>query len=145
MIEAPRKVYIETTVASYLTARPSGNLLAAAWQKTTSDWWETQRRRFDLYTSDVTLEEASRGDSVAAQRRLQILAGIPLLELTDGAVELAERLLSVGAIPAGVIDDALHVGVASVHGMDYLLTWNFRHLDTTGDLHSTGIDGRCQR
>lgn len=75
------------------------------------------------------MEEAGRGDPEAAQRRIQSLTGVPLLELTDPAIDLAEQLLRSGALPAKASDDALHVGVAVVHGMDYLLTWNFRHLD----------------
>ena len=73
-----KTVYIETSVVSYLIARPSSDLLAAAWQKATVDWWDTQRSRFDLYTSDVVIEEAGRGDLEATERRLQALAGIPV-------------------------------------------------------------------
>ena len=72
-----KRVYIETSIVSYLTARPTSNLLAAAWQKATVDWWDTQKGRFDLYTSDVTMEEAGRGDSDAAVRRLQVLSQSP--------------------------------------------------------------------
>ncbi len=128
-MEERKKVYIETTIPSYLTARPASDLIGAAWQKSTSDWWDRQRARFDLYTSDVTMEEAGRGDPEAARRRIDVLWGVPLLELTEVSVGIAERLLSEGVLPEGATDDALHVGVSSAHGMDYLLTWNFRHLD----------------
>lgn len=124
-----RRVYVETSIVSYLTARPTSDLIAAAWQKATLDWWDTQRGRFDLYTSDVTLEEAGRGDTNAAARRLEALSGIPVLELTDSAVDLASALVGQGALPRKAIDDALHVALCAVHGVDYLLTWNFRHLD----------------
>ena len=77
-----KSVYIETSIISYLTARPSRDLLAAAWQKVTIDWWETQRDRFDLYTSDLVTEEAGRGDDSAVSRRLEALDGIPLIEIT---------------------------------------------------------------
>lgn len=126
---ANRRVYIETSIVSYLTARPTSDLVAAAWQKATVDWWESQRDRFDLFTSDVSIEEASRGDSTAAASRLSALAGLPLLELTDSAVELAKALVQEGAFPSNAADDALHVAICSVHHIDYLLTWNFRHLD----------------
>lgn len=122
-------VYIETTVVSYLTARPTNDLLAAAWQKATVDWWETQRSRFDLYTSDVSLEEAGRGDPEAARRRLEAISGIPVLAINHPVVTLSKALLKDRAIPATAQDDALHLAVSVVHGIDYLLTWNCRHLD----------------
>ncbi len=124
-----RRVYIETSIVSYLTSRPTADLLAAAWQKATVDWWETQRHRFELFTSEVTHEEAGRGDASAAARRLEALSGIPLLEITDAAREVAKALISEGGIPSTATDDALHMAISSVHRTDYLLTWNFRHLD----------------
>lgn len=122
-------VYIETSVVSYLTARPTNDLLAAAWQKATVDWWETQRSRFDLYTSAVSLEEAGRGDPEAARRRLEAISGIPALVIDDPVVTLSKALLKERAIPARAQDDAVHLAVSAVHGIDYLLTWNCRHLD----------------
>lgn len=114
---------------SYLTARPTSDLLAAAWQKTTIDWWDTQKDRFDLYTSDVTLEEAGKGNPEAAARRLEALSGIPILPITEAVIALSKALLRGRAFPAKALDDALHVAVSAVHGIDYLLTWNCRHLD----------------
>ncbi|MEW6756493.1 MAG: type II toxin-antitoxin system VapC family toxin [Candidatus Latescibacterota bacterium] len=122
-------MYIETSIVSYLTARPTNDLLAAAWQKATADWWDTQRGRFELYTSDVTMEEAGRGDSMAAARRLRALSDIPVLKLTDAVASLARALREGNALPSRALDDALHVAVCAVHGVEYLLTWNFRHLD----------------
>ena len=124
-----KTVYIETSIVSYLTARPTSNLLVAAWQKTTVDWWDTQRNRFDLYTSNVTVEEAGRGSPEAAARRLEALAGIPLLPITEAVVVLSKALLQGGAPPAKALDDSLHIAISAVHGVDYLLTWNCRHLD----------------
>ena len=124
-----KTVYIETSIVSYLTSRPTSDLLVAAWQKTTLDWWDTQRNRFDLYTSDVALEEAGRGDSKAAARRLEALSGIPILPITEAVVALSKALLQGKALPAKALNDALHISVSAVHGVDYLLTWNFRHLD----------------
>ena len=124
-----KTVYIETSIVSYLTARPTSDLLAAAWQKTTVDWWDTQRNRFDLYTSDVTVEEAGRGDPEAATRRLEALLGIPILPITEAVVALSKALLQERALPTKALDDSLHIAVSAVHGVDYLLTWNFRHLD----------------
>ena len=124
-----KTVYIETSIVSYLTAQPSSDLLAAAWQKATVDWWNTQRNRFDLYTSDVVLEEAGRGNPPAVERRLNALAGIPLLALTDAVHTLSKALLHKGALPAKALDDSLHIALSAVHEVDYLLTWNFRHID----------------
>ena len=112
---------------SYLTARPTGDLVGAAWQKITADWWETQRQRFDLRT-EVTLGEAGRGDAEAGARRVAALA-VSLLPVTKAADELSKALVQGGAVPERAETDALHVAVAAVNGVDYLLTWNCRHLD----------------
>ena len=124
-----KRVYIETSIVSYLTARPSSDLLAAAWQKVTTDWWDTQRNRFDLFASDVVFEEAGRGDAIMAVRRLEVLAGIPLVAITDEVIALSEALIQAGALPPKAIGDALHIALSAVHGVDYLLTWNYRHID----------------
>ena len=124
-----KKVYIETSVVSYLTARPSSDLLAAAWQKVTVDWWDRQRHRFDLFASDIVIEEAGRGGREAAERRLEALSGIPLLAITEEVVLFSETLVEKGAVPRKAIGDSLHIAVTAVHGVDYLLTWNTRHID----------------
>ena len=124
-----KSVYIETSIASYLTARPSRDLRAAAWQQTTIQWWEQERPKHDLFTSELVLAEARAGDADAARRRLAALDEFPLLAVTDDAKDLADRLMADGGIPAHAEADALHIAVASVHGMDYLLTWNCRHID----------------
>ena len=124
-----KRVYIETSIISFLTARPSKNLLASAWQSMTIDWWEKRGNLFDIFTSVLVHEEAGRGDKDAAQKRLKSLEGIPILELTDSAIELSKRLLSQKALPLNATDDALHIAMASVHNIDFLLTWNCRHID----------------
>jgi len=124
-----KTVYIETSIVSYLTARPSINLLAAAWQKATVDWWDTQRRRFFLYVSDIVIAEAGRGNSTAAARRLEALVDIPILEITDAVVALSKALIAGGAVTEKALDDSLHIALSAVHGVDYLLTWNCRHID----------------
>jgi predicted nucleic acid-binding protein len=123
-----QKVYIETSIVSFLTARPSSNLLTAAWQNITTEWWERRRNDFQIFTSELVWEEARRGDKKAALRRQNVLEGIPLLELTESAVNLAKALLSNKAVPHKATDDAFHIALASVHCIDYLLTWNFRHI-----------------
>ncbi|HRU05506.1 MAG TPA: type II toxin-antitoxin system VapC family toxin [Candidatus Brocadiia bacterium] len=124
-----KTVYIETSVVSYLTALPARDLLAAAWQNATFHWWQVQRPRFELFTSQLVLDEAAQGHPEAAGRRLDSLAGIPLLPMPDPVTELATALLREGALPDKATDDALHVAVAAYHGVDYLLTWNCRHID----------------
>ncbi len=124
-----KTVYIETSIVSYLTARPTNDLLAAAWQKTTIDWWDTQSSRFCLYTSNVVTEDAGRGNPDAASRRLEALSGIPLLAITEAVVVLSKALIQERALPAKALDDSLHTALAAVHGIDYLLTWNCRHID----------------
>ena len=124
-----KKVYIETSIVGFLGGRPSRNLLAAAWQSITTDWWENRRELFDIYVSELVLEEAGRGDEGAAQKRLSNLESIPLLAVTDSAVELSKKLLEQGALPPKATDDALHIALTSVHNIDYLLTWNCRHID----------------
>jgi predicted nucleic acid-binding protein len=121
-------VYIETSIVSYLTARPSRDLLVAAHQQLTATWWEQQRSHYDLFTSQVVLAEARAGDTEAAQRRIVVLERLPLLDVTDMAITLAAALVSGQALPAQAVQDALHIAVTCVHGVEYLLTWNCAHL-----------------
>jgi hypothetical protein len=122
------KVYLETTIPSYLTSRPSRDLRVAAHQQATHDWWNDQRLRFSLFVSPRVLAEAGSGDDAAAVRRLTQLEGIPVLAFTPEARLLVTRFLGVGLIPERCLEDAAHVAIATVHGMDYLLTWNCRHI-----------------
>jgi predicted nucleic acid-binding protein len=124
-----KTVYIETSVVSYLTALPARDLLVSAWQSATHQWWLNRRSNFELVTSQLVLDEAAVGHPEAAERRLRSLAGIPILPITGAASELAVCLLKEGALPEKAADDALHLAIAAYHGVDYLLTWNCRHLD----------------
>ena len=123
-----RKVYIETSVASYLTARPSRDLMVAAHQELTAEWWANHRERFEVYISEIVLREAARGDESAAAKRLAELEGIDVLTLDDGARALARLFVERGLIPKQALEDAFHVAVATAQGMDFLLTWNCRHI-----------------
>ena len=123
------KVYIETSFISFLSSKPSRNLVAMAWQQVSLDWWECRRPLFDLYTSELVIDEAKRGDRKAAERRLTFIEQLPVLNVSDSAIALAQRFLDEGAMPAKAFGDALHVALAVVHHMDYLLTWNCRHID----------------
>lgn len=122
------RVYIETTVVSYLTARPSRDLIIAAHQQITHDWWDTRRVNYELCVSALVLDEAGAGDVQAAQERLLVLQPLLVIETTTQALELAEELLRAGALPGKAADDALHIAIAATKAIPYLLTWNCRHL-----------------
>ncbi len=121
------KVYLETTVISYLTALPARDIVQAAHQQITHEWWE-RRERFELFVSQAVFREASRGDADAAARRLAALVGIAVLDVTDEVTELAERFLATNAMPAKAATDAVHVALSVMNGLDYLLTWNCAHI-----------------
>jgi predicted nucleic acid-binding protein len=124
----PNRVYIETTIASYLTARPSRDVVIAGHQQTTHEWWNGRRQSYELCVSEVVLEEAALGDPEAAQQRLEILSSMSLLQIAPEALSLAEALVQAGALPKQAAHDALHIAVAAVNGIPYLMTWNCRHL-----------------
>jgi len=121
------RVYLETTIPSYLAAWPSRDLVMAAHQQTTREWWETRRQEFELFISQVVVDEASVGDADAAMRRLEKLADIPLLEASAHVDALAEELMKHVPLPPKAAADSLHIAIAAVNGMDYLLTWNCTH------------------
>ena len=121
-------VYIETSIFSYLSARPSRNLIAAARQQLTIEWWEDHRHKYQYFISNVVIAEASRGDEIQAQARLDSLKDIRRLEITDECKYLAEKLISDSPMPEKANDDALHAAISSYYSMDFLLTWNCRHL-----------------
>ncbi len=122
-----QRVYLETTIPSYLTARPSRDIVRAAEQEVTRAWWAS-RDRFDVYVSDLVVKEVAAGDPEAAVQRIQSLAGITVLELTPEAQRLGMELVKRAALPAKAVIDALHISIAAVHGIDYLLTWNCKHI-----------------
>ena len=110
------KVYLETTIPSYLTAWPSRDLVKAAHQQVTREWWQN-RARFDLYISQLVLREAGGGDAEAARLRLEALRGIPVLALSPAASALAQQLVQQGPLPENAVADALHIAIAVVNGM----------------------------
>lgn len=123
------KIYIETSIVSYYTSRPSSDIITTARQQVTQEWWEESRNQFDSYISVLVLEEARGGDPIAAENRLAALKGIPVLEITDEAEELAAAFVKFGPIPETHSEDALHIALAIVNGMDFLVTWNFHHIN----------------
>ncbi len=122
------KLYLETTVPSYLTAWPSRDLIRAGHQQLTKEWWQTRRAGFDIYISQFVLDEAAAGDAEAARERLAALQGLPILDLSEEVVDLARALNVSLALPEKAVTDAAHIATAAVHGMHFLLTWNCAHI-----------------
>jgi hypothetical protein len=121
-------VYIETTIVSVLTARTPLDPVKLADQIITRNWWDTQRSRFDLFTSQLVVLEARAGHPDAARRRLEVLTTLPIAPSGDNAVRLAADLIRVLAVPAKEQRDALHIATAAANGITHLLTWNCTHL-----------------
>jgi predicted nucleic acid-binding protein len=127
-MEMRPRVYVETTVVSYLTSRPSRDVVVAGHQQLTRDWWDMARDRFEVVASQLVVQEASTGDPSAAQRRLEVLEQVDLVAMSEEALLLAQSLVDEGVLPLRAANDALHLAIALTNGVDYLLTWNCRHL-----------------
>jgi hypothetical protein len=121
-------LYIETTIIGYLTSRVSNLLVAAANQQITRDWWDDHRGDFEVFISRFVVDECAAGDREGAAERLERIKGIPLLNVTDEVVRLADILLVGVPLPRKAQVDAYHVAVATVNGVQYLLTWNCKHI-----------------
>lgn len=121
-------VYLETTIVSYLTALPSRDLVMAANQATTREWWATRQGTFDLYISQAVIEESRAGDPDAAARRWAVLQHIARVDISQDVLTLAKLLVTELSLPAKARTDALHIAAAAVNGMNYLLTWNCTHI-----------------
>jgi hypothetical protein len=128
-------------VVSYLAAEPSRDLVVAAHQRITSQWW-SQRTRFRLFVSELVIQEAAAGDPGLAGRRLERIAGLGVLKIRDDAVRLAEALVDQGPIPVKASADALHIALAAAHGIDFVLTWNMRHIANAA--MRVGIERTCR-
>ena len=123
-----KKVYVETSVISNLTARPSSRVVEAGRQIATIEWWERATQEYELYGSFVVEREAARGDAEAASRRLEKLRDLKSAVFDDRAIILAEALLSDTAVPRNSYDDALHIATAAINEMEFLVTWNCKHI-----------------
>lgn len=121
-------VYVETSIVSYLRERTTDQIVAAARQVHTKRWWTRERERYELYASRFVLDEAKFGSEELAAARLEALKDIPLLDLSESAFLLGTELLNRAALPEKARIDALHIAVAAVHELDYLLTWNCKHI-----------------
>ena len=121
-------LYVETTIPSYLASRPSRDVIVLAHQQITAEWWTTRRLAFDLRVSELVILEAGRGDPELARARREFLDGIPLLDASSQVGSLAEKYVTELQIPEQARNDAVHLAFATVHEVDYLLTWNCAHL-----------------
>lgn len=135
-------MYVETSVVSYLTSRPSRDVVVAAHQQITQEWWDKRRNAFALVASQLVVQEAGAGDEEAARARLRILADIELLAVSADALALAAALLEPGPLPRKAGEDALHIAISVTNGVDYLLTWNCKHL-ANAEMRSS-IDEICR-
>ena len=133
------RIYIESTIPSYLVARPARDLLQAARQQTSRDWWELKRQQHELFTSEIVLAEISEGEAVMAKQRLEAMQGIKIVRVTDDTEALTRRILESGLLPAAADRDAAHIALATIYEMDILLSWNCRHIA------NASIQGRLRR
>jgi hypothetical protein len=124
----PDAVFIETTIPSYYVARPSRNLVQLARQELTREWWDFHRTAYDLFSSQLVLDEAADGDLATAQVRLELLNDLPLLDIDDQVSALADELVERAILPPVAARDALHISCSAVHRMQFLLTWNCKHI-----------------
>ena len=134
-------VYLETSIIGYLTSRPSRELIVAAHQQLTRDWWDLHRTSHELFVSEAVIAECSAGDPTAADERLDQLSGLPILDISDDVEQLANQLVRGIPLPGKASVDALHVAVATVNGIDFLLTWNCTHIANAALQHK--IEAIC--
>jgi predicted nucleic acid-binding protein len=135
------KVYVETSVVSYLVGRRGGDVIQLSHQTITTAWW-TVRGRYSLYVSDLVLQEAAAGDAGAATRRLAVIERLPILHVSEEAIDLASEIMQATRLPKKANADALHIALAAAHGMDYLVSWNCRHIANV--LLRGKIEGACR-
>ncbi|WP_130471994.1 type II toxin-antitoxin system VapC family toxin [Candidatus Magnetaquicoccus inordinatus] len=122
------RLYLETSIVSYLAAMPSRDLVVAAHQQITHEWWAERRCQYELFVSTLVIQEMSMGDQNAAQRRLSLVEAIPVLTINDEVILLGEQLQKHAMLPTKADADALHIALAAFHRIDFLLTWNCRHI-----------------
>jgi predicted nucleic acid-binding protein len=121
-------LYLETTIPSYLKAKQSRDIIQTARQQITSEWWDNRLNDFEIFISQIVIDEASEGDTVASTKRLEAIKTFPLLEITEEVVDLAEKIIIEKIIPEKAIRDALHIAVATSNEMSFLLSWNCKHI-----------------
>lgn len=122
------RVYVETTVVSYLVARPSRNVIVESRQRATRQLWEEYSNRFEFVISNIVLSEAREGDSIPVQKRLEVLDGLSILDMTHEAMILVDNLINAGAVPKQSRPDAQHIAIATLNRIEYLISWNYKHI-----------------
>jgi predicted nucleic acid-binding protein len=130
------RLYLETTIISYYANRFSSNLIVAGRQQITRDWWDEKGSRFELFVSPLVLNEAGAGELNSANRRMDAIKDIPVLAIDGDCEEVAALLIANGQVPPQYPEDALHIAIAAVHSMDFLLTWNFSHINNAFTKHT---------
>ena len=125
----PASVYIESSVISYLTARPSRDVVTTARQAITLDWWQNQRHKYEVYISALVEQEITSGDPIAAEQRIQAVSSISSVAISPEAQAIAASLIASKAVPSNCVEDAMHIAIAAAQGTEYLLTWNFKHIN----------------
>ena len=128
-------VYLETTIPSYLTGRRTKDILIVAKQLLTRTWWESSRHAYSLVISNLVLLEASLGDPSAAARRIECLKDIPVLPSDHATEALVTHILKTSLFPLHATADAAHIAIAAKHGINFLLTWNCRHIANANIFH----------
>lgn len=122
------KVYIETSIVSYITARPSRDVVISANQILAQEWWEDYRHEFDLYISELVTDESSKGNAEMAKKRLDLVKNVPFLENNDKVKNLAKEILARNILPVKATLDVFHIAITAVHNIDFLLTLNCKHI-----------------
>ncbi len=123
-----QSIYIETTIPSLYVSRPSAQLIEAARQQMTRTWWDDHRHEFEIFSSQAVIDECSRGEAGKANERLAMLANVQLLDLDPQVAKVAIEFVDRQIIPTKAAEDALHIAATAVHSIDYLITWNFKHI-----------------
>jgi hypothetical protein len=121
-------LYLETTIPSYLKAKQSRDIIQTARQQITAEWWDIRLNDFDIFISQVVIDEAGEGDTVASMKRMEAIKTFPLLEITEEVIKLAHKIIIEKIIPEKAVRDALHIAVATFHEMNFLLSWNCKHI-----------------
>ena len=123
------KLYLETSVISYLAARPSKDVVLAGQQASTHRWWKEKRRNYDIFASKLVWQEAGKGNDAAAERRLKFIRPLRWVQVTSEVLKLTKALVGRKALPPNAADDATHLALGAVHKIEFLLTWNFTHIN----------------
>lgn len=122
------KVYIETSIISYLTANPSRDVIVNANQILAREWWEDHRHEFNLYVLELVTDEAGKGNAEMAKKRLELIKDVAFLENNNDAKNLAKEILARNILPVKATLDVFHIAITAVHNIDFLLTLNCKHI-----------------